>query len=150
MKAASVTATTSSVRVEEVRTSNQASTNKSVAVAVAAPSSQGERRQAATATVSRSSASATSKPAQAISQCAAWCVEGNAKTSRTTQGTSNTAASPKSGTTQRAGRQPLGSTTAAPPPVALNAALRSGNTSSPIQRSDRAVDFRKRVRYCGG
>src|SRR5439155_8360253 len=113
-KAASLIETTSSGRLDEVSTSNQASANKSVAVAVAAPSSQGERRQAATATVSKSIANATSKPTQAISQCAARCSDGNAAPSRTTHGTRNSAASPNNVTTQTGGRRPACLVTASP------------------------------------
>ena len=69
-RAASRIAVSSSLRLEEVRMSNQASTKSSVAAAVAAPSSHGDRRHAATATPTRRSASAMSKPPQATSQWA--------------------------------------------------------------------------------
>jgi hypothetical protein len=66
--AASTIATTNSLRLDAVRTSNHASTKRSVAAAVAAPSSQGDRRHAATATPTSSNARAMSNPPHATSQ----------------------------------------------------------------------------------
>jgi hypothetical protein len=95
----------SSARVDEVRTSNQASTKSKVAAAVAAPSNQSEPLQAATATAVRSSARTTSNPDQAMSQCADRWADGSSRTSPTTHGTSSMAASPNNGTTHRAAGQ---------------------------------------------
>jgi hypothetical protein len=101
MNTASPIATKSSTRVEDVRTSNQASTNRSVPAAVAAPSNQSDPRQAASATADRTTARTTSNPDHAMSQCADLCADGNNNTTATTQGTSSTAASPNNGATQR-------------------------------------------------
>src|SRR5207244_4134961 len=80
------------------------------------------------------------KPAHAMSQCAARCSDGKAKTSSTTHGTSKSAASPNSGTTQRGGRQPAGSVKAPAARVALEAPLRSEDISLTPQRRRTAAD----------
>jgi hypothetical protein len=76
-----------------------------------------------------------------MSQCAARCVDGNAKTRRTTHGTSNSAVSPNSGTTQRAGRQPLGSVTAREMRAALNTPPGATDISFSIERTDDVAHF---------
>jgi hypothetical protein len=69
-------------------TSNHASVSSSVPVAAASAPTHGERRCAANAVAQKQIASPTSKPDQAMSQCAEWCEGGSDADSQNAHGSS--------------------------------------------------------------